>query len=231
MRVATCGNALDPLLRRPFSIHRCPGGDQLHMLFRVVGRGTRLLAGIHPGEQLNLIGPLGQGFRLKPAEQTSVCLIGGGIGIAPLLFLAERIQALQGEKQPCTVLLGARTSAELLPLVPDFTALGCQVELATDDGTAGHHGLVLDLLTPHLQRTRTPMRVATCGPHRMIKAVACLCAEADISCEVSLESAMACGLGACLGCAIPGSNASTGQYKHICKHGPVFDANEVIWKR
>jgi len=221
--MAACGPSLDPLLRRPFSLHRCLGPETIQLLFRVVGRGTGLLAGIRPGQALSLIGPLGRGF--QPASDGPVCLVGGGIGIAPLLFLADRLRTLRPDSAPCTVLLGARIGAELTRLAAEFGKLGCQVETATDDGSLGFHGLVTDLLAPHLA---TLTKVYVCGPHPMMAAAAGLCLAAQIPCEVSLEAHMACGLGACLGCAVQGAE---NRYRHVCKHGPVFQAEEVAWNR
>ena len=218
--MASCGPFLDPLLRRPFSIHRRIGPDVLQLLIRVAGRGTELLAQCQPGRKLSLVGPLGQGFRL-PTEAESICLVGGGIGIAPLFFLAERLEA----GQRCTVLLGSRTSAELSQLAAEFAQLGCRVETATDDGSLGSHGLVTGLLAPHLTATD---RVYACGPRPMLASVAEMCRNASVACMVSLEAHMACGLGACLGCAVHGAD---GRYLHVCKDGPVMDAGEVAWNR
>lgn len=218
--MATCGPTLDPLLRRPFSIHRCSGPETIQLLIRVIGRGTELLARCRPGESVSLIGPLGRGFRL-PAPTTPVCLVGGGIGIAPLLFWADRLDA----PERCAVLLGSRTGEELTELTAAFSQLGCRVETATDDGSLGHHGLVIDLLIPHLT---TVSKVYACGPHPMLAAVAAACRSARVPCEVSLEAHMACGLGACLGCTVPGAD---GRYLHVCKNGPVMAAEEVAWNR
>ena len=218
--MVACGPSLDPLLRRPFSIHRRIGAEQIQLLFRVVGRGTRLLSELRPGQALSLIGPLGRGF--GPVLADSVCFVGGGIGIAPLLFLADRWHR---SDQACTVLLGSRTGDELTQLASEFEALGCRIETATDDGSLGHHGLVTDLLAPHLAHIR---KVYVCGPHAMMATVAGLCKTVQVACEASLEAHMACGLGACLGCTIHGTDTL---YKHVCKHGPVFNAEEVAWKR
>jgi len=221
--MAACGPALDPLLRRPFSIHRCMGLDRIQLLFRVVGKGTGLLARSMPGQQLSLIGPLGHGFQLAP--KGPVCLVGGGIGIAPLLFLADRLCATNSAPLSCSVLLGAQTGVELSSFTREFSALDCQVETATDDGSLGHHGFITDLLASHLA---TAQQVYVCGPHPMMTRVALQCQAAQVSCQASLEAHMACGLGACLGCTIHGSDQ---RYRHVCKHGPVFCAEEIAWNR
>jgi dihydroorotate dehydrogenase electron transfer subunit len=221
--MASCGTTFDPLLRRPFSIHRCTRDGQLQLLFRVVGQGTRLLSELKADQSLSLIGPLGQGFHIHPAE--SVALVGGGIGIAPLLFLAAALRQAAGGETLCHAFLGSRTAEEVSPMASDFSALGCRVETATDDGSMGYHGLVTDLLVPHLAEYH---RVYTCGPHAMMAAVARLCETAGIGCEVSLEAHMACGLGACLGCTVHGVGD---RYLHVCTHGPVLDAQEVAWHK
>jgi dihydroorotate dehydrogenase electron transfer subunit len=221
--MAACGPFQDPLLRRPFSIHRSNGADAIQLLIRVIGKGTDLLARAQPGQTLSLIGPLGKGFDSTPDRP--ICLVGGGIGIAPLLFLAERMRMRQVGAFSCLALLGSRSGAELTPLVTEFNALGCQVETATDDGSLGHHGLVTDLLAGQLARVH---RVATCGPQPMMATVAGLCRTAGVPCEASLEAHMACGLGACLGCTVHGTD---GRYLHVCKSGPVVNAEEVAWNR
>ncbi|WP_205623638.1 dihydroorotate dehydrogenase electron transfer subunit [Desulfogranum japonicum] len=214
-------NTSDPLLRRPFSIHDVTSGGMLHLLYKVIGKGTRCLQNLSPGEQTDLIGPLGHGFQFSVQEPA--CLLGGGMGIAPLLYLAKSLQNVSSPRQDHQILLGARTSVELAPLVDDFQQLGYTVQAATDDGSLGHHGFVSELLEEVLPSVRT---VYVCGPHPLMAAIARQCQAADVPCQVSLETHMACGLGACLGCTIYAPDKS---YRHVCKHGPVFDANEVLW--
>ena len=222
--MADCGATLDPLLRRPFSIHHAAvATGTLQLLVKTVGRGTQMLSAVHPGDSVSLIGPLGRGFHL--VQELPVCLVGGGVGIAPLLFLAEKISVQASAADSCVVLLGSRTGAEIQPLVPAFSELGCLVRIATDDGSLGHHGLVSDLLAPYLSWAQ---KVYVCGPFPMMATIAGFCREAAVPCEVSLEAHMACGLGACLGCTVQGA---AGSYKHVCKHGPVFNAEEVAWIR
>ncbi len=218
--MAACGPFLDPLLRRPFSIHRLPAPDTLQLLFRIVGRGTEALAGLRPADPLSLLGPLGRGFPLR--TEGPACLVGGGIGIAPLLFLAENLLPRLSGSGSLLVLLGGRTAAEIEPLAGAFRDLGCPVEAATDDGSLGHHGLVTDLLPRHLPSVR---QVFACGPTAMMAAAAALCRQSGVACAVSLEARMACGLGACLGCTVRGRD----RYLHVCKEGPVFPAEEVLW--
>lgn len=215
----------DPLLRRPLSIHQTIGNKQVQLLYKVVGKGTRLLAAMTPGRQVHLTGPLGHGFEL--AGRQAICLVGGGMGIAPLYFLAREI--LRTTSPPkCIVLLGARNAAELGPLPRDFMDIGAsQTHLATDDGSLGHHGYVAELLPLHLD-PNLQWTVYTCGPQPMMKGVAGHCRKQGWECQVSLETMMACGVGACLGCAIPRADLS-GSYLHVCKDGPVFQADEVAW--
>ena len=211
----------DPLLRRPFSIHqRCADGS-LRLLFKVVGKGTDILASVQVGDLLDVIGPLGRGFTLH--SQGPVCLIGGGMGIAPLGFLARELQKNERECGSDHVLLGARNREEVRLFANEFSALGYSVQVATDDGSMGHHGFVPELLAEVLLEVG---QVYTCGPYPMMRTVALQCREADVACQVSLEARMACGLGACLGCTLPGVKQ---QYVHVCRQGPVFPAGEVAW--
>ena len=222
--MVACGAMQDPLLRRPFSVHSCYPNGRVQLLLRVVGRGTALLAATLAGQELSLLGPLGRGFG-PPAADGEVCLIGGGIGSAPLFFLA---QWLVGQGIFPLVLLGAGSEKDHLPLLQEFRELGCAVHVSTDDGSLGHHGFVTGLL-PSLSDKIS--KVYACGPEPMMAAVAHFCASQDkpLACEVSLETHMACGLGACLGCAIP-IPGRTDAYQHVCKQGPVFQAEEVVWR-
>jgi dihydroorotate dehydrogenase electron transfer subunit len=221
VRTTSC---YDPLLRRPLSIHQTIGNQQVQLLYKVVGKGTRILAALTPGQKLSLTGPLGQGFNF--AGQQALCLVGGGMGIAPLYFLAREILRTT-KPAKCIVLLGARTAAELGPLPQDFMDIGAtETHIATDDGSRGHHGFVAELLPQHLGPGQ--WAVCTCGPHPMMKAVVGQCRKHGWQCQVSLETMMACGISACLGCAIPRADLS-GPYLHVCKDGPVFKAEEVAW--
>jgi dihydroorotate dehydrogenase electron transfer subunit len=222
LRVAE--NSFDPLLRRPFSIHQATEDGQLQLLYKVLGKTTRLMAGLQPGEVVDLLGPLGKGFTI--AAQKNICLIGGGLGAAPLFFLTTWL--LRAFKAEPLVLLGARHSAELQALSAAFQKLGLQVVKATDDGSEGHHGYIVDMMAESLpNRGGQPWRVYSCGPYPMLRAVSRFCHLKDHSCEVSLETMMACGISACLGCAIP--RAGLDGYLHACKDGPVFNAAQVAW--
>ncbi len=216
----------DPLLRRPFSICGLSDRGRILILYKVVGRGTRILSGLQPGDSVRVMGPLGRGFDVAPGAGPAV-LVAGGMGIAPLLFLA-RVLAETGER--FRFLAGFRGRSDLVP--PDrLPETGAPMELATDDGSAGHHGPVTDLLRPLLEES-PGVRVFACGPGPMLKRVAELSAAAGAPCRVSLESAMACGLGACLGCAVPMKPGSHGGgFLYTCKDGPVFEAGDLDWER
>jgi dihydroorotate dehydrogenase electron transfer subunit len=215
------GSTLDPLLRRPFSIHKTTGDGLVTILFKVIGKGTGLLAAASEGMVLDIIGPLGRGFDMTGAGP--YCMIGGGMGIAPLYFLASRLMRAGRQPHNPPILLGAQTQAELMLLAEEFTDLGYSVLTATDDGSLGHHGFVTELLDDILSEVR---QVYVCGPMPMMRTVALKCRAAGAACQVSLETHMACGLGACLGCTFP---ASSGGYLHVCRDGPVCSAEEVAW--
>ncbi len=213
----------DPLLRRPFSIYDVSTSGEILILFKIVGRGTRLLSTLDPGDSVNVIGPLGNGYTLHPSG--NACLVGGGMGIAPIYFLAKKMNMAKREKSNFHVILGARSGDELVPLLDAFNKFDMQIDCATDDGSFGHHGFVTQLLDPVLPNVS---QVYVCGPTAMMQIVAEKCLEQNVCCETSLETHMACGLGACLGCTVSGAD---GQYVHVCKHGPVFKADEIKWEK
>ncbi|MBU4263621.1 MAG: dihydroorotate dehydrogenase electron transfer subunit [Proteobacteria bacterium] len=213
----------DPLFRRPFSIHQVADG-WLTIIFKIVGRGTKKLAKMKAAEMLDVIGPLGKGFHIANGQRHY--LVGGGVGIAPLHFLAESIYRYNPESE-IVALLGARTAKELDAFAHINSLNFMQVAISTDDGTAGHHGLVIDLLERSVtEKGLGP--VYCCGPWPMMKAIAMYCSNKKMACQVSLETIMACGVGACLGCAVSGSEVIGDGYLHVCKDGPVFEA-EKIW--
>lgn len=222
-----CGQGFDPLLRRPFSIHQSHPDGTMQVVFKILGKGTTTLANLRPGQSVNLLGPLGNGFTI----QESMCLVGGGLGIAPLLFLAQTIVA-KNPQANLVVLLGSRHKDELTCLTDDFLRMGIKAHLATDDGSLGHHGLVTDLLAKVLA-TDTAWHICTCGPYPMMRSVAGICRQRQgWSCQVSLETMMACGISACLGCTVEANPERTkdGQYLHVCKEGPVFDEGDIKWR-
>ncbi len=211
-----------PLLRRPLSIHKTCG-SRVRLFYEVLGMGTRILSTRKPGEFLDVIGPLGNGFDLRSAisDKQQAILVAGGMGVAPLVFLAEKIKL----KKPL-VLIGAKTKKQVLCL-QEFKALGCLVKIATDDGSSGFKGKVTDLLVQLLRPAPSAKRQAiyACGPRPMLKAISKIACEKNIDSQLSLEEHMACGIGACLGCVVP----TVSGYKRVCKDGPVFSGRELNW--
>ena len=214
----------DPLLRRPFSICGARSDNQLLILYKVVGRGTALLSDARAGRKLSVFGPLGRGFE-HPKRACGSVLVAGGIGIAPLIFLAQTIKPMK-----ITFMIGYRSANEILPM-EKFSLDTLNLFISTDDGTAGHHGPVTELLENHLlSSVEKPPMVFACGPTPMLKRVVDLTIKQDIPCQVSKETAMACGLGACQGCAVRASSGHNRTYYHVCQDGPVFDAQRLDWK-
>jgi dihydroorotate dehydrogenase electron transfer subunit len=185
-----------------------PAGHlELHFMVEDVGPGTNRLCELRPGDGLLLVGPLGAGFR-APREGRAALLVGGGVGIAPLAIWQDQ---LRPQAPP---LLGFRDA-----LHAAGAGLLAGARVATDDGSAGHHGLVTDLLTDELDAT-TDVEVYACGPPPMLEAVRLICAEREVPAQLALESGMACGFGACFGCVVP----TTSGYVRLCLEGPVLDA-------
>jgi len=217
------GNGMDPLLRRPFSIHQVAADGLVQVLFKVIGKGTRMIAELQAGQYLDVLGPLGRGFAIN-SKAVIHYLVGGGIGIAPLLFLAKQILK-KNEPSAIKVLLGARAREEIVTLADDFASMGLEVQAVTEDGSYGKPGLVTDLMAP--LQNESGITFYACGPYPMLRAVAGVCRTRNWRCQVSLETIMACGLGACLGCTV--LQADMHGYVHVCKDGPVFDTDEVAW--
>jgi dihydroorotate dehydrogenase electron transfer subunit len=212
------GESERPFLPRAFSVLRAPArGDELHFLIEEVGPGTRRLTELGQGAQLSLVGPLGIGFA-APADRRRALLVGGGVGIAPLAIWQDQL-AQTPDGGPATVLLGFRDAAH---------APGAQLltrpQVATDDGSVGHHGLVTELLAQELESDPHAV-VYACGPPPMLEAVRALCGRTTppTPAQLALESGMACGFGACFGCVV----ATTDGYVRICVDGPVIDAHRL----
>lgn len=216
--------AYDPLLRRPFSIHRVDG-EQVQLLYQVVGKGTQLMSQMRPGEVLDVLGPLGNGFTLQPGIAQAM-LIGGGVGVAPLLFWA---QELVRHKLKLLLFIGGKNKADLLA-VEDFRQLGAQLYLATEDGSAGHTGKVTETVKDYLTSGESTAATAVfaCGPKAMLAQVAGLAKPYELPCQLSLDVVMACGVGACMGCVVKAGDS--GDYIRVCKEGPVFEASRILWE-
>lgn len=212
-----CGDAR--LLRRPISVCACQADDPedlLTIVFEVRGEGTAWLAQREPGEALDLMGLLGNGFSMDPNRR--YLLVGGGIGVPPLLGCARYAPG------NCHAVLGFRDKSHAL-LLEDFTACCPTVTAVTEDGSLGETGFVTGPMESLLRQDRYDA-VLCCGPKAMLKAAAALAARCRVPCQVSLEERMGCGVGACLVCAC---DMADGSRKHVCKDGPVFDAGEVDW--
>ncbi len=223
------GSGLTPLLRRPFSIHRIVTENGklcgLEILYKVIGKGTRLLSRMPTGHPLEMIGPLGRGFEI-PSGAERIYIVAGGVGIAPLLFLASELRNSAGNDLDCSVFLGGRTADDIL-CRSLFEQYAITVRPATEDGTMGHRGLVTDLLTEALGKD-LPDTIYACGPTGMLRSVSRLAARFGVRCQVSIETMMACGMGACMGCAVEKAGKSD-RYLHACLDGPVFDSMKIEW--
>jgi len=224
-------DSCDPLLRRPLSIHdlvisRKGPRSLLKIVYEVVGKGTQMLSQKAPHSHLDILGPLGRGFDVQALGRVGqTVLVAGGMGVAPLYFLAKRLLEVRGRKPPL-VLIGAKTKSRLIG-EKMFRDLGCRVCVATDDGSKGAKGFVT---TGLLKKALSGVdggsaAVCACGPRPMLAAVAAAVSPAGVPAYVSLEEFMGCGLGACLGCAI----RTTSGYQRICHDGPVFDARDIVW--
>ena len=213
----------DPLLARPFGISSVTSRSSIELVYRVAGRGTTLLTGVETGHTLNLLGPLGTGFPL-PDKGTVPVLVGGGSGFPPLHFLAQRTGAR------AHFFMGSRNKECLPPpmILKSFKDVVAGMHIATEDGSAGTRGMSTDILNAFLSKREKKSHLAlyACGPRAMLVAVSWVAEEHSIPCYVSLEERMACGLGACMGCAV---GMKAGGYKRVCKEGPVFDSREIDW--
>lgn len=214
-----------PLLRRPLSIHSRDEGS-IEIFFARAGLGTEILADKKPGEALDILGPLGKWFLIpRAAKGKRFCLVGGGRGIAPLYFLAQELRAKGGHPR---VFYGGKTEADL-PLLRSFAAQKMEVFISTDDCSAGFPGLVTAMLEKELARSVPPALIYACGPDPMMKRIGEIAAERQIPAQLSLESIMGCGIGACWGCVRKIRKGPAFEWIKICEEGPVFSASEVVW--
>lgn len=233
----------DPLLRRPFSVCSAQG-TAVDILYKVVGRGTAVMAGWNPERRVSCIGPLGNGFSIAEAPERTY-LVAGGIGIAPLMFLLETL-VQQNSGRASMVFMGGKTAPDVA-LLEDFNLLSQKHSLyATEDGSRGFQGLVTDLFSGYLaegvSQDRQKACIYGCGPEPMLSALSKIAEQQGMDCQLSLESRMACGIGACLGCAVKtkatadsarspgaGDQAQSCYYKRVCADGPVFNSRELVW--
>ena len=219
-------DTFDPLLRRPFSVMRTNTGQgSFEVLMQAVGRGTQMLAQSAPGSEFHIIGPLGNPFVPSEPEGEAV-LIAGGMGVAPLIFLATVLHHLENYRY-VRGLFGAATDDDLC-CWQEFALVCDEFTAITEDGSGGEPGMVTDYLPQQLEREAGC--VYACGPVGMLAEVAAQCAERAVPCFVSLEQGMGCGVGVCLGCVIPTRASGAERYQRVCKDGPVFEATAIDWE-
>jgi dihydroorotate dehydrogenase electron transfer subunit len=220
------GLSAEPPLPRPFSIMSVDPARQTFTLFlKVVGPGSRALAGLREGEDAQCLGPLGRGFSAPPAGEEAL-LVAGGYGIAPFRLFCEQL----GEKARMRVFYGGRSAGDLV-IRDRFADLKLPLVLATEDGSLGHRGRVTAPLEAYLDSRPGPARLFACGPGPMLEAVAELATRRGLEAAVSLDPWMGCGVGTCLGCVVwtQGREEPRPRYRCACTEGPVFDASTVVW--
>jgi len=233
----------DPLIGRPLALYDTvlsSSGEPIavDVVYLVKGKLTSRLRQLKPGQQLDVWGPLGNGFDCRSAATTHLIMVAGGIGQTPFLALTQEALGKKQYGDPprtvsrisrITLCYGART-ADYLAGIEDFEQLGVDLRLATDDGSRGHHGFVTDLLQGVLKQSRQAARIVCCGPEPMMEAVAHVAHQAGVPCQVSLETPMACGVGICFTCVAKIRQPNGGwDYKRTCVEGPVFGAEMIEW--
>ena len=217
---------LAPLLRRPFSISSSDRKNGwFEILFQVFGKGTEILSRFEPGVEIDFLGPLGNSFRIKDTLKNSI-LIAGGVGIAPLKFLSEQ---LNRKKIKTTLFWGAQ-SAEMIKsysdLLPDDN---CKKYFSTEDGSLGYQGFITELFLEKIKIfDKNSSAVFSCGPNPMLKKVKEIACNNSIPCQVSMETMMGCGFGACMGCNVLASGENVAYY-YVCTDGPVFNAEDIVF--
>jgi dihydroorotate dehydrogenase electron transfer subunit len=238
------GSGYDPLLRRPISVHRIsPRQNIIELLYQITGRGTQLMSRRSKGTYIDILGPLGHGFRV-PRGQTNFILIAGGMGVAPLVGLADQLATYR--KKNITVILGARNRDSIV-CEKEFREIGARVMIITEDGPRGHRGLATTALNSVIAQfdvRKTPVALKktgtramtiggyapavglyACGPIGMLASVAKISRQHNIQAQGSFEERMCCGVGACLGCVIKTRRG----YERVCKEGPVFELSDIVW--
>lgn len=217
-----------PLLRKPFSVCRRNAQEGwIEVLWKIVGKGTKILSGYRGGEVINIIGPLGQGYDIPPDLQTAL-LVGGGLGVAPLPFLCEE---LQKSGKNVEVFLGAKSVNEL-SMVDAFKELGVEVFLATEDGSQGKQGLVTDIFLKRLNQMQSTAggHFYSCGPNPFLRAMMRISEERGIPGQIAIETMMGCGFGICVGCPVRVRDGKSGggTFMLTCIDGPVFNVTEIL---
>lgn len=213
------------VLRRPFSVYDVdPGSGRLSIVYKIVGEGTAHMSNLEKGIEMSVLGPLGHGFTVPQFGQESI-IVAGGYGCAATYLLAKR------SERPPLVLIGGRSDGDLL-LLDEFRAQGCEVRISTDDGSAGHQGVVTELLKQELDERGLEGRpVFACGPDPMLRAVWMLAEEGGFIAELSLDHAMCCGVGACFACVVKvkADTEDGWRYARTCLEGPVFNSDQAVW--
>ena len=215
---------IEPFLRRPISIHNMDkNSGKLEFIFQVKGKGTEILSKRNIGDLIDIIGPLGNGT-FKYEKYENIAIIGGGIGVFPLYELAKNAK---NDGKTVNTYLGFRNK-DLVVLEDEFKNVSTSLTLTTDDGSYSQKGFAIDFLKQDIEDGKVDS-IFACGPLPMLKAVRNLAIEKNVPCQISLEERMGCGLGVCLGCAVKTAESpkDAPQYVHVCKAGPVFDANYV----
>jgi dihydroorotate dehydrogenase electron transfer subunit len=218
---------ITPFLRRPYSIHQLIFDNErvvgIELLYKVVGVGTEKLSGCHVDDDLDILGPLGNGFTFSSHYKT-VYLAAGGIGVAPMVFLASYLKAKGVNIGKSRIFLGGRSKADLL-CRDEFLDMGIKLQVTTDDGSEGDRCFITHPLEMSSKKAR-PDIIYACGPLEMLKCVAGIAEQNHLPCQISVEAVMACGMGACLGCAVEKKGMKKA-YLHACIDGPVFDISAI----
>jgi len=223
-----------PFLRRPFSVYRCYSNNHpdkkkrgnLLILYKMVGKGTQKMTGLRNGQRVDIIGPLGNNFNLPPLPSSNnIILVAGGVGIVSLYPLAERLTP-----QKLFVFIGGKNRNDIL-CSSDFKSLHSNIFIATEDGSLGFKGTVVDLFLSQRKRfeRNESNYLYACGPTGMLKKLTGAIRYEQFVCQASLESRMGCGFGACWGCVVKTTNPKI-PYQRVCKEGPVFDLKEIVWE-
>jgi dihydroorotate dehydrogenase electron transfer subunit len=209
--------------RRAFSVYDVhPKSRSVEIIFKVFGRGTTLLSKLHPGDMLDVLGPLGKSFTPPSKKETSL-LVAGGIGMPPIYFLAKELVAKKFDKSKIIFFYGGYSRKDLVELAR-IKKLGIKVVTSTEDGSLGFKGLVTRALAKEIENSTAKFRIFACGPEGMLRAIDKFALEKNIPGQLSLEAPMPCGIGICLGCILP---LTAGGYTRVCREGPIYNIGEV----
>jgi dihydroorotate dehydrogenase electron transfer subunit len=224
----------DPFLSRPISIYsfsRTPDSCTIELLYRVVGRGTQIMAGLIEESQVEINGPLGNGFDTT-AVKKNIVFISGGIGIAPLSLLMENLRQRPDRPSSSMIIYPGFQSASAVAGLDKMRKLCRDINVCTDDGTLGEKGFVTRIFQKDMKKFKPEdTSIFACGPREMLKALSKILHKSNFDCQVSLEERMACGTGACMGCAVAvKDNKGAPAYKRVCADGPVFRLSDILWE-